>query len=94
MSISKILKAVTEARGVAEAARVCVVGVGDDLARVVGVLSAGARDESGGVSAKVDALSPADFPREQRLASRWDIVILVAAGCPAGDVAPVVHAAR
>jgi uncharacterized protein (DUF697 family) len=94
VSISKILKAVTDARGTAEAPRLCVVGAGADLARVVGVLSAGAKDETGGISAHVDALAPADFPREQRLASRWDIVILVAAGCPAGDVAPVVHAAR
>jgi uncharacterized protein (DUF697 family) len=71
-----------------------VVGAGQDLARVVSVLSAGARDETGGVSAVLDALTPADFPREQRLAARWDIVILVAAGCPAADAVPVVHAAR
>jgi uncharacterized protein (DUF697 family) len=94
VSISKILKAVTDARGAAEAPRLCVVGAGDDLARVVGVLSAGAKDEVGGVSARVDALAPADFPREQRLASRWDIVVLVGAGCPAADCVPVVHAAR
>jgi uncharacterized protein (DUF697 family) len=94
MSISKILKAVTDARGAAEAPRLCVVGVGDDLARVVGVLSAGAKDEVGGVSGHVDALAPADFPRELRLASRWDIVVLVAAGCAAADAVPVVHAAR
>jgi uncharacterized protein (DUF697 family) len=94
VSFSKILKAVTDARGTAEAPRLCVIGAGPDLARVVGVLSAGAKDEAGGISAHVDALAPADFPREQRLASRWDIVILVAAGCPAGDAAPAVHAAR
>lgn len=94
VSISKILKAVTDARGTAEAPRLCVVGAGADLARVVGVLSAGARDEAGGVSAHIDALAPADFPREQRLAARWDIVVLVAAGCAAADAAPVVHAAR
>jgi uncharacterized protein (DUF697 family) len=94
VSFSKILKAVTDARGTAEAPRLCVIGAGDDLARVVGVLSAGARDEVGGVSAHVDALAPADFPREQRLASRWDIVVFVAQGCPAADVVPVVHAAR
>ncbi len=94
VSFSKILKAVTDARGTAEAPRVCVVGAGDDLARVVGVLSAGARDEVGGVSAHVDALAPADFPHEQRLAARWDIVVFVAQGCPAVDVVPVVHAAR
>ena len=94
VSFSKILKAVTDARGTAEAPRLCVVGAGDDLARVVGVLSAGARDEVGGVSAHVDALAPADFPHEQRLAARWDIVVFVAEGCPAADVVPVVHAAR
>ncbi len=94
LSFSKILKAVTDARGTAEAPRLCVVGLGDDLARVVGVLSAGAKDEVGGVSAHVDALAPADFPHEQRLAARWDIVVFVAEGCPAADVVPVVHAAR
>ena len=94
ISLSKILKAVTDSRGTAEAPRICVVGTGDDLARVVGVLSAGARDEAGGVSPHVDALAPADFPREQRLASRWDIVVFVATGTPAADVAQVVHAAR
>jgi uncharacterized protein (DUF697 family) len=94
VSISKILKAVTEARGTAEAPRLCVVGAGTGLARVVGVLSAGAKDEAGGVSAHIDALAPADFPREQRLAARWDIVILVEDGCPAEEAVPVVHAAR
>jgi uncharacterized protein (DUF697 family) len=94
VSFSKILKAVTDARGTTEAPRLCVVGVGDDLARVVGVLSAGARDEIGGVSAHVDALAPADFPHDQRLAARWDVVIFVAAGCPAASVVPVVSAAR
>ncbi len=94
LSISKILKAVTEARGSAEVPRLCVVGAGDDLARVVGVLSAGAKDEAGGVSARVDALAPADFPQEQRLAGRWDIVVLVAAGCSPADASPVIHAAR
>jgi uncharacterized protein (DUF697 family) len=94
VSFSKILKAVTDARGTAEAPRLCVVGAGDDLARVVAVLSAGAKDEVGGVSAHVDALAPADFPHEQRLAARWDIVVFVAEGCPAADVVPVVHAAR
>jgi uncharacterized protein (DUF697 family) len=46
------------------------------------------------VSAHIDALAPADFPREQRLAARWDIVILVAAGSPAAAAVQVVHAAR
>ena len=94
LSISKILKAVTDARGTAEAPRLCVIGAGADLARVIGVLSAGARDEAGGVSAHIDALAPADFPHEQRLAERWDVVILVEAGCPASEAIPVVHAAR
>jgi uncharacterized protein (DUF697 family) len=94
VSISKILKAVTDARGTSEAPRLCVVGAGDDLARVVGVLSAGARDEVGGVSAHVDALAPADFPHDQRLAARWDIVVFVAQGCPAAGCVPVVHSAR
>jgi len=94
LSIGKIVKAVTDARGAAPAPRLCVVGAGEDLARVVGVLSAGAKDESAGVSGVVDALAPADFPRDQRLAVRWDIVVLVAAGCPAAEASPVVHAAR
>ncbi len=94
LSISKILKAVTEARAAAAAPRLCVVGEGEGLARVVGVLSAGARDESGGVSATLDALAPADFPRDQRVAKRWDIVVLVADGCAAAEASPVVHAAR
>ena len=94
LSIAKIIKAATDARGGAPAPRLCVVGAGGDLARVVGVLSAGAKDESGGVSGVVDALSPADFPRDQRLAARWDIVVLVAAGFAAAEASPVVHAAR
>ena len=94
LSISKILKAVSEARAASPAPHLCVVGAGDDLARVVGVLSAGAKDESGGVSAIVDALTPADFPRDQHLAGRWDIVVLVAAGAPAAEMVPVVHTAR
>ena len=94
LSISKILKAVTEARAASPAPHLCVVGAGEDLARVVAILSAGAKDEAGGVSALVDALTPADFPRDQRLAGRWDIVVLVAAGAPAADMVPVVHAAR
>jgi uncharacterized protein (DUF697 family) len=94
LSLSKIIKAVTDARASAPAPRLCVVGAGEELARVVGVLSAGASDELAGVSTAVDALAPADFPHDQRLAGRWDIVVLVAAGCPAAQVVPVVHAAR
>ena len=95
LSLSKIIKAVREARGQSgDAPRLCIVGSGADLARVVGVLSAGAADERGGVSAAVDALSPADFPRETRLSGRWDIVVFVAAGCAAAEAAPVVRAVR
>jgi uncharacterized protein (DUF697 family) len=94
VSISKILKAVTEARTAAPTPRLCVVGAGDAFAGVVGVLSAGASDEHGGVSAALDVLAPADFPREQRLAARWHIVVLVAAGCAPAEASPVVHAAR
>ena len=84
-----------EARGDgAVAPRLCIVGSGADLARVVGVLSAGAADERGGVSAAVDALSAADFPRETRLSGRWDIIVFVAAGCAAAEAAPVVRAVR
>jgi uncharacterized protein (DUF697 family) len=95
LSVSRIIKAVKEARGHdATAPKLCIVGHGADLARVVGVLSAGASDEHGGVSATVDALSPADFPREARLSGRWDIVVFVATGCAAAEAAPVVSAVR
>ena len=40
LSISKILKAVTEARAASPAPHLCVVGAGEDLARVVAILSA------------------------------------------------------
>jgi uncharacterized protein (DUF697 family) len=95
VSISKIVKAVNEARaGDAELARLCVVGVGPELTRVTRALSAGADDGSSGVSAALDALSPSDFPAAEGLAERWDIVVLVAAGCLAADMAPVVAAVR
>jgi len=93
--MSKIFKAVTEARtGDAEVARLCVVGVGPELTRVTRALSAGAADESSGMSAALDALSPADFPVDERLAGRWDIVVLVAAGGAAAEMAPIVRAVR
>jgi len=93
--MSKIFKAVTEARtGGAEVARLCVVGAGPKLTRVARALSAGAADERGGISAALDALPPADFPLDARLAGRWDIVVLVAAGCAAVDMAPIVRAVR
>ena len=95
VSFSKFFKAFTEARDhTAEQLRLCVVGVGPELARVVGVLSAGAADESGGVSSALDALSPADFPRDAGLAGRWELVVIVAAGCPAAEAAPVARAAH
>jgi uncharacterized protein (DUF697 family) len=95
VSISKIVKAVTEARtGDAEIARLCVVGVGPELTRVTRALSAGADDGSSGASAALDALTPSDFPTDDDLAERWDIVVLVAAGCTAADMAPIVAAVR
>ena len=95
VSMSKIFKAVSEARtGGAEVARLCVVGAGPELTRVARALSAGAADERGGISAALDALPPADFPLDARLAGRWDIVVLVAAGCAAVDMAPLVRAVR
>ena len=95
VSISKIVKAVTAARtGDAEVARLCVVGAGAELGRVAGALSAGAADASGGMSASLDALSPADFPAAEGAAGRWDIVVLIAAGCPAADMAPIAAAVR
>jgi len=95
VSMSKIFKAVTDARaGDAEVARLCVVGVGAELTRVARSLSAGAADERGAISAAVDALPPAEFPLDAQLAGRWDIVVLVAAGCAAADMAPIVRAVR
>ncbi len=94
-SISKIVKAVNEARaGDAEIARLCVVGVGPELTRVTRALSAGADDGSSGVSAALDVLSPFDFPADEGLAERWDIVVIVAAGCTAADMAPIIAAVR
>jgi uncharacterized protein (DUF697 family) len=95
VSVSKILKAFTDARsGDAEAPRLCVVGAGPEFARVARVLSAGAADERDGISATIDALSPSDFPVDGLLAGRWHITVVVAAGCAAADLAPVVRAAR
>jgi len=94
VSFTKILRAVTEARSRASLPRLCVVGSGETLAQTVSVLSAGAADELAGVSGALDALSPADFPHDQHLASRWGIVVVVAAGCSAAETAPVVHSAR
>ena len=95
VSLSKIFKAVTDARaGDAEVARLCVVGVGAELTRVARALSAGSSDEHGGISAALDALPPAEFPLGERLAGRWNIVVLVAAGCAAAEMAPIVRSVR
>ena len=95
MSLSKIFKAVTDARGGdAAVARLCVVGAGPELTRVTRALSAGAADESSGMSAVLDVLSPSDFPADERRAEHWDIVVLVAAGSAAADMAPIVRAVR
>jgi len=90
-----MFKAIADARsGDGGAARLCVVGAGPELARVSRALSAGAIDERGGFSAGLDALPPDEFPLDAQLAGRWDIVVLVAAGCAAADMAPIVHAVR
>jgi uncharacterized protein (DUF697 family) len=95
VSISKIYKAFTEARTDEDhIARLCVVGAEPELTRVVGHLSAGAVDGHGGVSAALDALSPADFPRDAALVSRWDIVVVLAIGADAAELEPVVATAR
>jgi len=95
VSMSKIFRAVSEARTRdTEVARLCLVGAGAELARVTRALSAGAADARGGVSAALDALAPAEFPQDEGLAGRWDIVVLVAAGCAAPDMAPIVRAVR
>ena len=80
LSFSKFYKSFTEARDhTAEQLRLCVVGTGPELARVVGVLSTGAEDVRDGVSSALDALSLADFPRDAGLAGRWEMAVLVAA---------------
>ena len=95
VSMSKIFRAVADARpGDSEVARLCVVGAGPELSRVARALSAGAADERDGISVALDALPPADFPADERRAERWDIVVLVAAGCAAADIAPIVAAVR
>ncbi len=95
VSMSKIFRAVSEARTRdTEVARLCLVGAGAELTRVTRALSAGAADEHDGVSAALDALPPAEFTEDEGLAGRWDIVVLVAAGCAAPDMAPIVRAVR
>jgi uncharacterized protein (DUF697 family) len=93
--MSKIFKAVSDARpGAVEVPRLCVVGEGPEFTRVSRALSAGAADERGGISAALDALPPAEFPQDGQLAGRWDVVVLVAAGCAAADMAPIARAVR
>ncbi len=93
--LSKLIGAVNSAHPSAAApARLCVVGVGPNLARVVAALSAGAADVHAGLSDGIDALVPADFPQEERLIARWDLLIFVAAGCAPGDVAESIRAVR
>jgi uncharacterized protein (DUF697 family) len=95
VSLSKIFKAVGEARtGDAVVPLICVVGAGPELTRVARALSAGATDESDGISAAIDALTPGDFPADGLFAGHWHIVVLVAAGCSAADMAPIVSVVR
>ncbi len=95
VSFSRIFKAFTDVRDRSGAVpRLCVVGAGPALRRVVNALSSGASDESAGVSATVDALAPQDFPSGARQAGRWDLVVLVADGTSGTAMAPVVREAR
>jgi len=95
VSFPRFFKSFTEARDhTADQLRLCVVGTGPELARVVRVLSTGAEDAQGGVSSALDVLSLDDFPRDAGLAGRWEMVVLVAAGCPAAEAAPVARAAH
>ena len=92
-NIGKIVRAMSDVRtGVGKTPRLCIVGEHNELRRVVSILSAQAVDELSGVSDVVDALTPADFPREPKQASRWDVVVVIAAGTPPGDMLPVVNA--
>ena len=95
-NITKIVRAVTDVRSAAgdPTPRLCVVGQPDALRRVVSILSAQAVDEVAGVSDVIDALTPADFPREPRHATRWDVVVVLQADSPARDMLPVVNAVQ
>ena len=79
MNIMRIWKLISEARTSTPAPHVCVVGAGPDFARIVGELSAGARDAAG-VSSGVDAIALADFPRQSSPAA--DIVVLSPTASP------------
>jgi uncharacterized protein (DUF697 family) len=95
INIGKIVRAISDVRkGADQTPRLCVVGEPGELRRVVSILSAQAVDELGGVSDVVDALEPADFPREPKQAARWDVVVVIAAGTPAQEMLPVVSAVQ
>jgi uncharacterized protein (DUF697 family) len=93
VNIRRLLGAIADVRKSAGSVpQLCVVGAENELRRVVSILSAQAVDELSGVSAGIDALRPADFPREPRHAARWDIVVVIAAGTRAADMLPVINA--
>ncbi len=92
--MSKIFRAISDARpGEHEVARLCLVGAGPELVRVTRALSAEVADDHSD-GATLDALPPAEFPLDASLAGRWDIVVLVAAGCTPADMAPIAGAVR
>jgi uncharacterized protein (DUF697 family) len=94
LSVTKILKVITEVRARADAApRFCLVGEGFALRDAAAALSAGAPDAIGGVSAGFDVLAPGDVPRDATL-RRWHALAVVADGCEGAVAAPVVTAAR
>jgi uncharacterized protein (DUF697 family) len=93
VNIRRILAAISDVRkGEGAVPHLCVVGADNELRRVVSILSAQAVDELSGVSGGIDALAPADFPREPKHAARWDLVVVVAAGTPAAEMLPVINA--
>jgi uncharacterized protein (DUF697 family) len=95
VNFSRIMRTIADVRnGAGGAPRLCVVGAENELRRVISILSAQAVDELSGVSGGIDALTPADFPREPKQAGRWDVVVVVAAGTAAADMLPVVNAAH
>ncbi len=93
VNIGRIIRTISDVRGGAgKAPRLCVVGEHNGLRRVVSILSAQAVDELKGVSDVIDALAPADFPRDPKHAARWDVVVVIADGTPAAEMLPVVNA--
>jgi uncharacterized protein (DUF697 family) len=94
LSIKKILKVVSEVRSVSDRVpRFCLVGDGPTLRDAAAVLSAGAADAVGGVSAGFDVLAPGDVPADGTL-RRWHALVFVAPGCDPLLAAPIVAAAR